>query len=307
MKTRKLLQVVFSVALLPTTLFGANAVDVLRKAEVSDKYVSYRGIKVAIVGFAGGQAISTLKVIHLKPDKTRTEYFAPAALEGIILIQDGSESWKYLPKEHEWESVHCRGFQSCESIRQDVLRNYDVRLSGTDRVAGRPTYIVHAVPRREGESARRLWVDREYYLILGTQVENPSGAVLNSSRYTSVGINPPDISPAVFRVSGKVRTAQKPPPHVEFRIAKPSFLPTGYRLVGVSCATVNDASCAHMQFSNGANTISLFQHRAGCQVSPAAVQSKVTHVLTWARRGMQFTLIGDVPHAALRKIADSVP
>jgi len=114
------------------------------------------------------------------------------------------------------------------------------------------------------------------------------------------------ISPALFKISGKIRPAPKNPIHVGFKILKPSFLPKGYRLVGCSCATFDDISCAHMQFSNGANTISLFQRRAGREAPPAPVHSKVTHVLTWAHSGMQFTLMGDLPRPQLRKIADSV-
>jgi len=86
---------------------------------------------------------------------------------------------------------------------------------------------------------------------------------------------------------------------------KPSHLPAGYKLIRTASLCVNGFSCSHLQFSNGVNTISIFQHRAGKEAPVQKVDSKVTNVLTWARDGMQLTIMGDLPRAELQKVADS--
>jgi len=306
MSMRRILSFLLIMLAIPAVVFGANATDVVRRAQVADKFVNYRGMKTANVCLGGScSATATLKIVHLKPDKTRTQYFTPQPLAGIIIIQDGSDSWKYSPKENEWEQVRLPSTQSICAIKPDALDNYDIRLVGTDRVAGRQTYVVQAVPRNPGEHTRRIWVDREYYLIIGTQVENGYGSVINSSRYTSVEFNPRDITASIFKVSGKIKPAQPRIEPVQFKTIMPSYLPNGYRFVGVSCMRVNGCSCAHVKFSNGVNTISLFQHRSPKDLPPSQIDSKVTNVLNWARSGMQFTLMGDIPRAELQKIANS--
>lgn len=305
MRPSRLLPFLIPLLLAPGALLGASAVDVLRKAQDSDKQTSYRGMKVATIRAGGGSTTATLKVVHLKPDKTRTEYFAPSALAGIIVIQDGSVLWKYYPKDEAWERLNACVRQSPEAIRHEAFENYEIRLVGTEEVAGRSAYVIHAVPKRRGEWARRLWVDREHYVIIGTQVETASGKVINSSRYTSVEINPRDISAQAFKVTGKIKE-QPSADSVGFKVEKPTYLPSGYRLVGTSSLSLNGASCSHLQYSNGVSTISLFQRKASRKPAPSCKDGSLANLLSWVRDGMQFTLMGEVPLAELRKISESM-
>jgi negative regulator of sigma E activity len=282
----------------------ATPADVLRKAAEADKHVDYRGMKTATIAFGHGTAVATMKVIHLRPDMTRTIYFTPDVLAGIVVIQDGSDLWRYRPKENVWEPVKCPPLSA--DVTREVLHNYDLKLTGTDRVAGRTAYVIQAVPRTQGDAAHRLWVDTDCYLIVGTQVESNSGAIVRSSRYVSLSVNPGDIPKSLFEVKGKIVAAPRPASADDFKVLKPSYLPTGYRLVGLSRIVVNGFFCAHSQFSNGGTTISLFQQKGSGPSPKTRVNSKVTNIIAWARDGMQFTLMGDISHAELQKIANSV-
>lgn len=295
------------VLLLSSGLFAASATDLLRRAEEADRNVSYRGMKTATVRFSGGVATAVLKVVHLKPDMTRTEYFSPGSLAGMIVIQHGNQGWKYCPSEEVWEQLYPNYVLPTDTIRQEALENYNLRLLGVETVAGRPSVVVHAAPKRPGEFPRRIWVDREFYLVMATQVENTRGAIVNSSRYTSIEFNPRDISPSIFRVTGRVNPApRKPGKRADFHVARPTYLPKGYRLLGVESMTVNGRTCVHVQFSNGANTISMFQRAADGKAQGAQARGKFTNVLTWVRDGLMFTLVGNISRDELRKIADSV-
>lgn len=279
--------------------------DILRRATNADKHVDYRGKKIATITLGRGSAHVTMKVIHLRPDMTRTEYFSPDALAGIIMIQNGPDLWKYRPGEEAWEQLSCPS-PSTEVIRSDALRNYDLRLIGTERVAGRVAHVIQAVPHNRGDASHRLWVDKDCDLIIGTQVESDSGAVLRSSRYVSLSVNPGDISRSLFQVSGKMLPAPKSPKSGPDKVLKPAYLPNGYKLVSTSRLNLNGFCCAHLQYSNGASAISLFQQRASGEAPKGLVKSKVTNVITWVRDGIRLTLMGDISKAELKKIADSV-
>ncbi|OFX17845.1 MAG: hypothetical protein A2Z18_09905 [Armatimonadetes bacterium RBG_16_58_9] len=295
----------FPILLVPVVLLAASAQDVLRQAETADKYVSYRGLKTVNVYFGGRHADATLKVLHLKPDKTRAEYFSPILLAGIIVIEDGGSCWKYHPGGRFWEEMPCAQASADVDFGREALANYDVRLLGTDLIAGRSSYVIYAVPKRTDESARRIWVDKEHYLIVATQVETSLGTVVNSSRYTAIDFNPHDVSPSAFKVSGKVVKCAAKPKEIGFRLLKPCYLPKGYKCVGVTGLRINNRICAHTQFTNGANAISLFQRPSDGDSPPVPTNSKITNVYVWTRDGMLFTLMGDIPRAELKKIADS--
>lgn len=304
MRTKILLPSLITLVIAPQLLLGATAIDILKRAQDAEEYVSYRGTKIATVFFGGRFAESFIKVVHLKPDKTRTEYFSPSRLAGIILIQNGPNIWKYYPGETSWEQVRSSALTPPDTYRQGAFDNYNIRLLGKDHVAGRETYVIHAAPRHAGEAAHRLWIDSQYFLIIRNEMESMRGTVLNSSRYTKINLNPKDISPTIFKVTGKVKT-QPRTGSLNFRVEKPSYLPKGYRLVGTAMIIINERSCAHLKYSNGVNTFSIFQHRSERKSPPVPIPSKVTHAITWARNGMQFTMIGDLPNSELKKIANS--
>ena len=83
-------------------------------------------------------------------------------------------------------------------------------------------------------------------------------------------------------------------------------MPRGYKLVGVAYLSINGRKAAHLQYSNGVNTISIFQHKGGGNVPISPVQSKVTNILRWAHDGMAFAAIGNIPASELRRVADSI-
>ncbi|MEN6355660.1 MAG: sigma-E factor regulatory protein RseB domain-containing protein [Armatimonadota bacterium] len=301
---RKLLAFLIPMLFAPALVFAANVNELLQKTETAEKHVSYRGTKVATFHFAGGLMSAKFKVVHLLPDQTRTEFFTPTALSGIIVIQDGPKFWKYYPRHNIWEESSSHLAIPADTIHEETLRNFDLRLIGTDTVAGRPTYIVFAMPHNRLDSARRVWIDKDCYLIMRSQIESPHGSVVNSSRFTSIQINPSDISSSAFKVTGKVRQARKTVDR-RFNVIKPTYLPKGYKLIGISRMSVNGYCSAHLQFSNGASVISMFQRKAGKDAAISPVKSKVTNVLTWAHNGIRFMLMGDVPTSELRKIATS--
>jgi len=301
MSVRKYLPGIAGLALLPAVLMAADPAELLRKAEMADKYVSYRGTKSAIVYFNGKMANSCMKVVHLKPDKTRTDFFSPAQLAGVILIHDSDSTWKYSPKKRVWESVSsCVKFNSDEICRE-VLENFNLTLLDSDVVANRPAYVVLAEPRVENGPSRRMWIDKEYFLVLATEVQTNQGSVVNASKFVRIEMNPPDISPSVFQVNGKVEKVKRQ--CKRFRTILPGYLPKGYKFVGSSSLVVGGRCCAHLRFTNGANTISLFQREYDKEAPMQRINSKVTNVLTWARGGILFTLIGDVPSSEMKKIA----
>lgn len=285
-------------------LYGATASDLVRKAQAADSQVSYRGTKVARVVAAGRAVSSLMKIVHLKPDMTRTEYSSPKMLAGVVVVQCGSSVWKHARRQRSWERLHSASSAAPDGDIDVALSNYNVRLVGDNTTIGRKTYVVLATPKRAGESVLRLWIDKQNYLILRSQVEKPGVGVTSSSSFNSISINPPDISRSAFVVPAREKSAPKVG-KLDFSVAKPRYLPKGYKLVGQTRNRVNAHLVVHLQFSNGVNTISLFERRSRGDAKAPKVPDRFSSVMTWTRHEVLFTLIGDLPRAELQKIADS--
>ncbi len=300
----KLAIMVLCAAVARSVAFGATAAEIVERSHEAEKHVNYRGVKNACIWMNGAPTSSVVKIVHMKPDKTRKEYFSPRPVAGSIVILNGSDTWRYRPEGHLWEQIRSPFVQSTESHYDRAFDNYTVRLVGCEKVAGRDAYRIRVLPKRRGEVVRSIWIDKGSYLTLRTEAETVGGRKLSVSGFTTIQIDPKDISASAFCVTGRVRVSDRPP-HVTFRIQKPSYLPKGYHLIGLSSMKANAHCAAHLQYSNGANLISLFERQVGGGSAAPRVPRKLTSIMSWTHDGVLLTLISDLPRGELRKIADS--
>lgn len=286
--------------------YGATANDIVRKAHAADGQVSYRGIKVACISVGGRSVTSQMQITHLKPDMTRTQYSSPKVLAGVVVVQRGRGAWRYSPREKTWDQLHNATSTQADPDLSFALANYSVRLLGSAKAQGlrRDAWVVLATPKRAGEPTVRVWIDKKTYLTLRTQTEKPGGGVTSSSTFTSLTVNPAGIRASLFAVPMKAKPTATVG-RLDFRVAKPKYMPKGYKLVGQSRDKVSGHSCVHLQFSNGVNTISLFERRSAGNSKAPKVPDRFVSVMTWTRHQVLFTLIGELPRAELQKIADS--
>jgi len=301
-------RVLLSAALLGAICCAAHAMtalEIVRRAHNADCHVSYRGTKSTFVRTGRLQTRAIIKVVHLAPDKLRKEYFAPAALAGTVVVQNGCRVWRHEPYDPTWEVASSDKYGPGRSANCEIaLRNYDVKLVGSGKVAGRDAHVIRAVHKNGREPRRTIWVDKQCFLVLKTVAETPEGVLRSSSGFTSITINPSDISPRIFAVAGKVHGFPTPT-GLDFRVQKPSYLPKGYKMVGITKETACGHPCAHLQYSNGVNTISLFERKYTGSSRAPRVPDKLVTVITWVKDGTLFTLVGDAPRSELRKVADS--
>lgn len=282
---------------------GVTAVDVVRKAQSACARVSYRGTKSVCVMIDGRQVCSQMQVMHLKPDMTRTRYSSPKVVSGVTLLERGCKCWKYSPTRKTWEQLSSTDRLPARCAPEAVLSNYSLSLAPSQKILGRDAYVVVAKPKRAGESVVRLWIDKQCYLALKTQVEKPSGEIVSTTSFTEIAVNPKDIRPSDFAapVDAKQVAAERP----DFSVTKPKYLPKGYRMVGQCCENVGGHPCVHLQYSNGVNTLSLFERRVDPHERPGTGRKRIPGVMTLTHDQVLYTVIGDLPRSELQKILES--
>ncbi|MFQ3549138.1 MAG: sigma-E factor regulatory protein RseB domain-containing protein [Armatimonadota bacterium] len=291
--------------IIPCSIFANSAVDIVIKAEKAESNVCYRGIKQAIVNVNNKSHISMFKITHSKPDNTRIDYHSPSIMNGMIVIQKNNNEWLYRPSERAWEYTPYSSRTNTKEILNQALKNFKLEIIGNGRIADRDAVIIKATPLQNTENLRKVWIDKEYYLVLKTVVEDDNGKPLRAVYFKEIEFNPTNISKSAFKVDGIVKVYKKPA-KIDFNVSRPTYLPAGYKEIDFRANKINNHTCVHILYSNGASVISLFQRKSSNSIPQRQFRAITINNHSWDRNGISYTLIGEVSNSELLKIASSI-
>jgi outer membrane lipoprotein carrier protein len=124
--------------------------------------------------------------IRLKnPGKLRVEYPAQT------IVTDGKTAWTYTPRNKQVTVTRADKDTGEYPSPQSIFRKYAQRkavLTGTERVGGRETDVVHLLPGSEDEADVTVWIDRTLSFPVRTVEKFPNGDTA-SSELSNVAIN----------------------------------------------------------------------------------------------------------------------
>ncbi len=305
MRTRHIFAIFLLLFVFTGAAYGSRATDILSKAAVCEREVSYRGVKTATLIFDDRRVTTVYKVVHKSPDKTYTQYFSPSALSGIIIIENGPNFWRYRPVEQVWEGLGSSPIPENESVPDELFENFEIMLTGSELIAGRNTHVLTATPKGKSDHKRKLWIDQDVNLVVKLEESDENGHVIKRSVFTSLEIEPRDIPTSLFAVKGKIKEVPIPAAE-DFEAVVPTYLPHGYKYKDTSKIILDSRHCIHFQYSNGMSSLSLFQRKTSePDMPPKKVKCKTTNMMTWRSDGVDFTLVGSISHAEMKKIARS--
>ncbi|HEY3282395.1 MAG TPA: sigma-E factor regulatory protein RseB domain-containing protein [Armatimonadota bacterium] len=332
-----------SVGALPAAI--EDGARLLTRAYAQERKVSSLSAVTAHTSGGATAATTTLRLTR-SAGKQRMEYTS-GALKGRVLVDDGKSVFWLDPARRTADLAASRKKPESLSL---LLRNYRPRRLGAATVAGRKAVILRVEPRTPPGPSRTLWVDEASGLIVKTDSFNSGGQLLSSTATTSLKLLPPQPGslfrvPSGFRVSTGAPEAPPSMPRdrleaaVGFSLALPHYLPPGFQLDGMSLATTGSGRpAAQLRYSDGMNSLSLFEHTRGPGGGRGAGwgrgggmgfgggrgwrgargqgQAEDTQCLLLAGGagrslrvwlpGRSYLLVGDLPEATLRRIADSI-
>jgi len=283
-----------------------DAEQLLRASEQAERNHSYRGMRLTRMRFQEQTVNALANVLHRKPATTRTEYVLPPTMHGTVILQIGRERWRASSRDRRWQRVQ----QAAEGGNLDLLlRNYALRTTGSELVANRPCVLLLITPKHEGNPSKRMWVDRATGLVLRSELLNWKQQIVGGSTFRDLEIDP-DLS-AQSRLLDPPPVAQAPPARsgLTFTPAHPRYVPPGYVFASTETVPLGKHLAAHLRYTDGLNTISLFQApaRAFADQQPfAAAEYGFTQVITWRRGDVAYALMGDIDPLELRKMGNSL-
>lgn len=312
-----------------------NATDLLSQATEAPIHTSYIAqIENIRFGTRGTRAI-ILRVEHLAPNLTRRAYLAPEALFGNSVVIDSNHVYEFDVRHRRVISSlrkHSNGPAEIHNLAL-LKQNYRAVMGPSSTIAGVRAQSIALLNRHTGEKAMTLWFDEKTHLIVGKEAYHKDGAVSYQMRFETLRYTA-DIPRNVFSIavpSGYTRiardqreaAAQKAASDTDdFRPHELRSLPDGFRLVSVTHPRINTVRMAHLLYSDGVRSVSVFENEKDAVASlhgytPDVVQighqqgriisSGPNSLLTWRGNDkITYTLVGDLSEQELMKIADSL-
>lgn len=285
---------------------AATGEQLLRGSQQAERVHDYRGSRTTRMFFPRTTLTAVTHVIHRHPATTRIEYSSPASLAGTVVLQVGSDRWRRSPHDRGWQRVS--GPPELEML--DLLvRNYDLDLGPASTVANRNCWLLLVSPKHEGNPSRRLWVDRATGLVLRSELLNWKQDSISVSAFQEVEIDP-DLSRELALLTPPAPPSSPPlRAPLAFKPTYPRHLPPGYTFAGTEVMTMGKYSAAHLRYSDGLNSISVFQAPADAfaqQMPLATVELQFTQVVTWRRGDLAYAIVGDINPAELQRMAGSM-
>jgi negative regulator of sigma E activity len=240
---------------------------------------------------------------------------------GTVLAQGGrsamavgAERLVYSPGDG-WHELWPSGLSA--PGRPDIEDAYDVRVSGTDRVAGYATEVVEVL--KGGAVRERLDLDATTKLLLRRRQYDAHGVLERAFTFEQVQIGDGSMTtpttPPAPKHDGTESLAPKDIPSSE---RAPRQLAAGYHRLGA----YRQGGVVQLLYGDGLYDLSLFQQQGGLDTDDLPGQRRSVRFsgrqgwefswpggegVVWTAGRTVYTLVGDVPPDELLAVASSVP
>jgi len=318
-----------------------QASDVLL-ASFAPPEVAYQGQLMVVTRYGERTTEKTLTVSFAPPDRYRREVVDRYGIPVLTIVSDGEEEWIYdRRRASAWRGEPADADYKLLDPDEELNlleANYEFRLRPDEKVAGRECRMLEVRARSGGRLVRRLWVDREYGIVLQRAAYLADGTEASRMHFLHIDV-PADADDWDFSFTppSGVRTQKNRlrPDYLEFDEAAaatdmqpriPTWLPPGYLFESLNLLPYRGATILHFRFTDGIDVLSLFQAPRRARVSYqgmlAADGSSSQHLpvaggsarlvltadgkfLEW-RGDDHFVLFGRLGADALRRVAESL-
>lgn len=291
----------------------AEALQSLQRVAAAAQKLNYTGVFV----YQSGKQSETSRITHLVDGGT--EYERLEVLDGspreVVRVND--EVKCYLPESRLLIVERRRRGQvasfpalSPESLA-GLSEHYVIARGPNARVAGHDSHSIVIKPRDDWRYGHRLWVDAASGLLLKAALVDEHGETLESFSFTELRIGGP-IDRASLQARGidsgwkvhDVRTGDSGSARWRFNAQPP-----GFRKVAdmMRQGRGDGREVGHVMFSDGLAAVSVFIEPLGRgKAEPGAMALGAVNAYKRVAGDHLFVVMGDVPPAALKKIAEGI-
>jgi sigma-E factor negative regulatory protein RseB len=203
-------------------------------------------------------------------------------------------------------------------------RHYVATYRGTGVALGRPALVVE-LNRADGSVAARFWLDRQTLVPLRRDVYDTSARLVSEDAFVQVQFGTLTAPPATAASAGApARSAWSKVTVPASLLAQvngqgwrlPAALPGGLSLYAAAQGKTSAGEVADLGYSDGLSVVSLFVQRGTLVPKMSGWQAVnvsghlvyvAGHSITWAGRGLVYTMIADAPPQVVQAVVAALP
>ncbi len=272
--------------------------------------------------------VASFRIVHMVVDGVEHERIVHRGGPQREILRTGAQVSYIVPQDDESFALqgdlptgpYPRLFMRSEGLSQ----NYRFKISGRQRVIGRPSVCLEVRPLDDNRFGYLLWLDEETGLLLRSELRDRNGRYLESVKFVSLKVGDavmenalqPDMPAIAIRPPvgfSEVPAAPRVP--VNWAIG---WVPAGFRIADASTHDATKGATkdgtkkgVHVMFSDGLATFSVFvepapRSAAGGVFSRRGATVLLSHDLAGERGDYLVTVVGEVPPQTAQRIAESV-
>jgi len=294
-----------------------HAADWLMRMSEAARRFDYDGVYVHV----SDSHIDSLRIVHkIKPDGVHERLYA---LNGVPreVIRDPERVWCFLPDKSMGvlgnRPGKDSGFPGFMVKRIDQLeQNYVLTIGNTGRIADRRATRIRIMPRDELRYGYDLWADDETGLLLMSQMIDFEERPVEQFLFVllDIGKDIPDAALEPMTPMSELTWHKDRQPARVTQIAESTWrlarLPDGFQVVKATrrWMPMEEGTVEHIVVSDGLSAVSVFAEAVeDDHFLPENLTSMgAVSAFTARRDGWLLTVIGEVPPATVKMIADGL-
>jgi sigma-E factor negative regulatory protein RseB len=289
----------------------------LQKAAVAARALNYQGVFV----YQAGRQTKSVQITHYFNGKN--EFARNVILDGTPreVFSQGGDLTILSPRNEKVVIEKRRGqnmFPAILPTNLDAVKeSYVLKVDQIERVAGRPTQLLHLIPKDGLRYSYRFWIDVEFGLLLKSVMLNPQREVMESIGFNQISLlNTVDLDWFQPKIDAKKNYVMEDEGDktIADNAANANWiikdLPAGYRKVDQMKRMVHGRlqPITHVVFSDGLASVSLFIEPLIKGARPKSGHKLVGTTSFYANvvDGYQIIVVGEVPEATVAQIANAI-
>ncbi len=195
---------------------------------------------------------------------------------------------------------------------QNSLQKYTVNFIGEDRVAGRPSYVLHIKAKDEYHYSYLLWLDKETGIYMRAQWLDKNDKIKSEAMFTSIKFKRIQNNLAeagVFASSSAVASTSSANKEItiDSSMIDIGWLPENFSLVNkLTYPPEGPGQTEHLIFGDGTVRVSVYIDMTNESAIQGPIDLGRTSGFSLDVADKHITVLGEMPSLTLKKIAKSI-
>lgn len=268
-----------------------------------------------------GGSLQTMQIIHAVDDDGEHERLVSLSGPAREVIRDHDKVTYILPEDSSMVLEHTGTPRSFPLIKPSLIeplrQHYDIKLHGSDRIAGIKARHIAIIPRDKYRYGQNIWLAEDNGLLLRAEVLNEQGVIVEQVMFTSLElrehISPDMLAPQtenpgrIVEFGGEPEALVPADEHMHWQV---TMLPAGFKqdVERLHYLPNKSEPVEHHLYSDGLASVSVFIEKSNKASNGFTGSLRMGGINAYGRRldGHLATVVGEVPPLTVKQIAESI-